>query len=217
MGINLGNLEQTTQPLNTQTVDASQNASTGFSLNLQKDTFLDLTKRNPGLTKVDFAAGWDVAVAGNTSFDLDISAFLLHQGTNKVMTNDDVIFFNHKDSAGIHLNKDNLTGVGEGDDETISLDLSQIPADIAKIVFAITIFGADAKQQTFGMVNNSYVRLLDVANGNQELCIYPLKEQFSTETAVIAAELIRENGEWQFHTIGEGKHADLNGLLALYR
>ena len=133
------------------------------------------------------------------------------------MTNDDVIFFNHKDSAGIHLNKDNLTGVGEGDDETISLDLSQIPADIAKIVFAITIFGADTKQQTFGMVNNSYVRLLDVANGKQELCIYPLKEQFSTETAVIAAELIRENGEWQFHTIGEGKHADLNGLLALYR
>ena len=140
MGINLGNLEQTTQPLNTQTVESLQNSSTGFSLNLQKDTFLDLTKRNPGLTKVDFAAGWDVAVAGNTSFDLDISAFLLHQGTNKVMTNDDVIFFNHKDGAGIHLNKDNLTGVGEGDDETISLDLTQIPADIAKIVFAITIF-----------------------------------------------------------------------------
>ena len=58
MGINLGNLEQTSQPVNSQSTPTQ---SSGISLHLQKNDFLDLTKRNPGLTKVDFAAGWDIA------------------------------------------------------------------------------------------------------------------------------------------------------------
>lgn len=215
MGINLGNLEQTSQPLNSQSTPTQ---SSGISLNLQKNDFLDLTKRNPGLTKVDFAAGWDVAKTGNADFDLDIIAMLIHQDTNKVKTANDIIYFNHKEiTPFIKLNKDDRTGASsDSDDETISLDLSQVPSDISKIVFAITIYDAENRRQTFGMVNNSYVRLLDVANGNKELCIYPLKEQYSTETAVVVAELVRDGSEWTFHTIGEGKHADINGIAALY-
>ena len=211
MGINLGHLESTTAPLN---ATSTTTPSHGLSLNLQKNDFLDLTKRNPGLAKVNLGAGWDVAQTG-ASFDLDIVAFLCHED-GKIHANEDVVFFNHKEVPGVRLNGDNLTGVGEGDDEVISLDLPQISPSISKVVFAIAIFNADAKRQTFGMVNNSYVRLLDVASGEKELCIYPLKEKFSTETAVVVAELVRDGNDWQFHAIGEGKHADINGLAALY-
>ena len=43
-----------------------------------------------------------------------------------------------------------------------------------------------------------------------------LKENGSTATSVIFAELNRKGSEWQFKAIGEGKIADLNGILGIY-
>lgn len=183
-------------------------------LNLQKNDILDLTKRNPGLKKVTLGAGWDIS-NGGVDFDIDISAFLL-DANNKFNTVSNVIFFNNKQGQGIALSGDNRTGAGEGDDETISIDLDSINPSIQKIAFVVTIHEAQAKRQTFGMVNNSYVRLLDTVNNNRELCRFNLKSDGSTATSVIFAELYRDMGEWQFKAVGEGKIADLNGVLALY-
>lgn len=184
-------------------------------LNLQKNDILDLTKRNPGLRKVILGAGWDVANNGS-DFDLDIAAFLL-DANNRFNTVENVIFFNNKQGQGISLGGDNRTGAGEGDDERINIDLEALNLSIVKIVFIVTIHNAQAKRQTFGMVNNSYVRLLDACENEKEICRFNLKENGSTATSVIFAELIREGGEWQFKAVGEGKIADLNGILALYQ
>ena len=73
----------------------------------------------------------------------------------------DVIYFNHKIADGIQLEKDNLTGEGDGDDERIDVDLNKIPSRIHEIVFAIVIFDADVKRQSFGMIKNAFIRLLD--------------------------------------------------------
>ncbi|WP_300347697.1 TerD family protein [Clostridium sp.] len=189
--------------------------SSNMILNLQKNDILDLTKRNPGLKNVILGAGWDVANNG-MDFDLDIAAFLL-DANNKFNTVENVIFFNNKQGQGIALSGDNRTGAGEGDDERITISLDSINSNIHKIVFVVTIHNAQAKRQTFGMVNNSYVRLLDADNNEKELCRFNLKEDGSTATSVIFAELYREAGEWQFKAVGEGKIADLNGVLALYQ
>ena len=183
-------------------------------LNLQKNDILDLTKRNPGLKSVTLGAGWDISYGG-VDFDIDIAAFML-DANNKFNTVSNVIFFNNKQGQGIALSGDNRTGAGEGDDETITIELDQISSDIQKIVFVVTIHEAQNRRQTFGMVNNSYVRLLDSANNDRELCRFNLKADGSTATSVIFAELYRDLGEWQFKAVGEGKIADLNGVLALY-
>ena len=190
-----------------------QNNGTNI-LNLKKNDVLDLTKKNPGVKKINFCGGWDVAVSG-ADFDLDIAAFLLN-GNGKITGGQDVVFFNHMEVPGVRLNGDNRTGAGEGDDEVISLDLDKVDPSVSRIVFCITIFEAMARRQSFGMVNNSYVRLVDVERDEKELCRYQLKENFSTETAVIAAELIRDGSEWQFKALGEGKTCDLNGIAGLY-
>lgn len=208
MGINLGNLGGNS-PLN------NSNNQAANILNLEKNTVLDLTKRNPGLEKVILGAGWDIA-SGGTDFDLDIAAFML-DANNKFNTVSNVIFFNNKIGQGIQLGGDNRTGAGDGDDERISIDLGAISPEIQKIVFVVTIDKAREKRQTFGMINNSYVRLLDVNNGEREICRFNLKENGSTATSIIFAELHRDAGEWQFKAIGEGKIADLNGVLALYQ
>ena len=176
------------------------------ALNLQKNQILDLTKKNPGLEKVILGAGWDIAKNGY-DFDLDIAAFLLNSNGKVQNIPQDVIFFNNMEAPGISLEGDNRTGAGDGDDER---------SDIAKIVFVITIHEAQVKRQTFGMVENSYIRLLDAKNNEKEVCRFNLKEDGSTSTSVIFAELFRDGFGWQFKAVGEGKMADLNGILSLY-
>ena len=208
MGINLG---AGFENLNGNSSISNQSAGI---LNLNKNDILDLTKKNPGLKKVRLGAGWDIANNG-LDYDLDIAAFLL-DSNNKFNTVSNIIFFNNKESQGISLAGDNRTGAGEGDDERIRIDLESIPVHVQKIVFVVTIHEAQAKRQTFGMVENSYVRLLDEENNEREICRFNLKENGSTVTSVIFSELYKQNGEWQFKAIGEGKIADLNGILGIY-
>ncbi|WP_084748597.1 TerD family protein [Clostridium mediterraneense] len=206
LGGNFGSLSNNNQ---------MNNVPQGGILNLNKNDILDLTKRNPGLKKVILGAGWDIATNG-ADFDLDIAAFLL-DANNKFNTVSNVIFFNNPNGQGVTLGGDNRTGAGDGDDERMSLDLSAIDSSIMKIVFVVTIHNAAAKRQTFGMINNSYVRLLDAEQNEKEICRFNLKEDGSTATSVIFAELYRAGMEWQFKAIGEGRIADLNGVLALYQ
>lgn len=196
-------------------INLGGNRNTVNALNLQKNDILDLTKKNPGLEKVILGAGWDIANMGQ-DFDIDISAFLLDANNKVAKVPADVIFFNNKYGDGINLEGDNRTGAGEGDDERIQIDLSQIRLDVQKIVFIVTIHNAQERRQTFGMVNNSYVRLLDAKNNEKEICRFNLKENGSTVTSVVFAELYKDGYEWYFKAIGEGKIADLNGMLGLY-
>ena len=207
MGINLGSM------MNNMRSNANDNGVN--ALNLKKNDVLNLTKKNPGLKKVILGAGWDVASIGQ-DFDLDIAAFLLNTNGKVQNIPDDVIFFNNMQGQGIYLEGDNRTGVGDGDDERIRLDLESISSHVQKIVFVVTIHEAQAKRQTFGMVENSYVRILDEEHNEKEICRFNLKENGSTVTSVIFAELYKVSGEWQFKAIGEGKIADLNGILGLY-
>lgn len=188
--------------------------SGAVTLDLAKGLVLDLTKRNPGLKHIKAGCGWDTASMGE-AFDLDVSAFLLN-ANGKITSGSDVIFYNNMSAPGIKLSGDNRTGAGEGDDETIDIDLSALPASVQKVVICVTICEAVARQQTFGMVNNSYVRLLDADNNDKDLCIFRLKEDGSTSTAMKFAELVRNGADWEFHTIGEGLQGDLNTLASYY-
>lgn len=207
MGINLGSMIGNMQ--------SSANNNGVNALNLKKNDVLNLTKKNPGLKKVILGAGWDVATIGQ-DFDVDIAAFLLNSNGKVGQIPQDVIFFNNKFGDGIYLEGDNRTGAGEGDDERIRIDLEAISPHVQKIVFVVTIHEAQAKRQTFGMVENSYVRILDEERNEREICRFNLKENGSTVTSVIFAELYKTSGDWQFKAIGEGKIADLNGILGLY-
>lgn len=206
MGINLGAMRGNVGSSNNNEVNA---------LNLKKNDVLNLTKKNPGLKKVILGAGWDVAQIGQ-DFDLDIAAFLLNSNGKVQNVPDDVIFFNNMNGQGIYLEGDNRTGAGEGDDERIRIDLTAIAHHVQKIVFVVTIHEAQAKRQTFGMVENSYIRICDDERDEREVARFNLKENGSTSTSVVFAELFKDCGEWQFKAIGEGKIADLNGILGLY-
>ena len=184
-----------------------------MAISLAKGQKVDLTKGNPGLSKILIGLGWDIKrYDGGDAFDLDASAFLL--GANgKVPSDDEFIFYNqmkHK-SGSVEYMGDNRTGAGEGDDEQIKVDLSKVPEDIQKIDFTVTIHEAEARKQNFGQVENAFIRVVDETN-NKELIRYDLGEDFSIETAVVVGELYRHNGEWKFNAIGDGFSGGLAAL-----
>lgn len=196
----------------------SQNNNSISPLNLTKGDILDLTKNTPSLKNVILAAGWDVNNAGGDNFDLDISAFLLNSSQRITDYTTQVVFFNQMQQRGIFLEGDNLTGAGDGDDERIHVNLDEVSPDVSEILFNVNIFDAARKRQTFGMVKNSYVRLLDADNNDQELCRFSLKDNASAATAVEFAKLTRNpRGGWSFEAIGSSLTvADLNQLLLRY-
>ncbi len=184
-----------------------------MAISLQKGQKVDLTKGNPGLSKMLIGLGWDTnKYDGSADFDLDAAAFLL--GDNgKVPSDSDFIFYSnlqHSSGAVVHTG-DNLTGEGEGDDEVIKVDLKSVPANISKIAFTVTIYDADVRSQNFGQVSNAYIRIVDETTGN-EIIRYDLGEDFSVETAVVVGELYKYNGEWKFNAIGSGFSGGLYAL-----
>lgn len=182
-------------------------------INLSKGQKVDLTKGNAGLDAILAGLGWDInRYDGGQDFDLDVSVFMTNdQGV--VETDSNFIFYNNpQDTAGsVVYSGDNRTGQGDGDDETVSITLSKVPANVAKISFTVTIHEADARGQNFGQVSNSYIRIVDLTS-NEELLRFDLGEDYSIETAIVVGELYRHGAEWKFAAIGSGFQGGLEAL-----
>ncbi len=184
---------------------------------LQKGQKVSLTKDNPGLKKVVVGLGWDVnAFDTGGDFDLDAAAFLLGD-SGKVADSGDFVFYRnltHSSGSVVHLG-DNLTGVGDGDDEQIKIDLSKVPDSVTKIAFTVTIYEAEQRRQNFGQVNNAFIRIYNEETG-EEMLRYDLGEDFSIETAAVFGELYKNGSEWKFNAIGNGFQGGLAALCANY-
>ncbi|WP_033542573.1 TerD family protein [Planococcus sp. CAU13] len=185
-----------------------------MAINLSKGQKVDLTKSNPGMSKVVVGLGWDTnKYDGGQDFDLDSSVFLLN-ANGKAASEADFIFYNNTVGAAgaVEHTGDNRTGEGEGDDEQVKVNLTAIPSSIEKVTFAITIHDGEARGQNFGQVSNSYVRIVN-EDTNEELIRYDLGEDFSIETAIVVGELYRHGGEWKFNAIGSGYQGGLASLV----
>ncbi|MGP7795526.1 TerD family protein [Sphingomonas sp. CLY1604] len=183
-----------------------------MAVSLSKGGNVSLSKEAPGLRGVRVGLGWDTRVTDGSAFDLDASVFLLNDG-GRVRSDADFVFYNNKNGANgavVHQG-DNLTGEGSGDDEVVVVGLDQLPAEIQKLSFAVTIHDAEGRRQNFGMVSNAYIRVVN-ADGGTEIARYDLSEDASSETAMIFGDLYRHNGEWKFKAIGQGFAGGLGPL-----
>ncbi|MBT2458229.1 TerD family protein [Streptomyces sp. NPDC056257] len=183
-----------------------------MGVSLSKGGNVSLTKAAPNLTAVIVGLGWDARTTTGVDFDLDASAILTND-QGKVASDANFVFFNNLKSpdGSVEHTGDNTTGEGEGDDEAIKVNLAGVPADVAKIVFPVSIYEAESRQQSFGQVRNAYIRVVNQAD-NSELARYDLSEDASTETAMVFGELYRNGAEWKFRAIGQGYASGLRGI-----
>jgi len=187
-----------------------------MAISLSKGGNVNLSKEAPGLNKIVVGLGWDARATDGAAFDLDASAFLVKLD-GKVRTDSDFCFYNNKVVANgaVQHAGDNTTGAGDGDDETIKVELSKIPADLDKVVFAVTIHEAEIRKQNFGQVNHAYIRVVN-EEGGQELARYDLSEDASIETSMIFGEIYRIGADWKFKAVGQGFAGGLGPLASSF-
>lgn len=183
-----------------------------MAVSLVKGGNVSLTKEAPSMNVALVGLGWDARVTDGQAFDLDASVFLVGEN-GKVLSDSHFVFYNNTTSpdGAVQHQGDNRTGEGDGDDEQVKIDLTKVAADVKKLVFAVTIHEADSRKQNFGMVSNSFMRVVNNDNG-AEIARFDLSEDASTETAMIFGELYRHDAEWKFKAVGQGF---AGGLAAL--
>jgi len=183
-----------------------------MAITLQKGGNVNLSKAAPNLVNVLVGLGWDARATDGQDFDLDASLFMV-KADGKVPGDAFFIFYNQAKSpeGSVEHTGDNRTGAGEGDDETIKVNLSKVPADIQRLVVTVTIHEADARKQNFGQVSNAFIRIVNQDN-NQEIARFDLSEDYSTETAMIFGEIYRHDRDWKFRAVGQGYAGGLHAL-----
>ncbi|PSL34355.1 stress response protein SCP2 [Planomicrobium soli] len=191
-----------------------------MAINLVKGQKIDLTKGRSSLSSIMVGLGWDPVAAkksggflsgllgggggGGADVDCDASVIMLDE-SGKLKSKENLIYFGNKkskDDSVVHSG-DNLTGAGEGDDETIQIDLKRISPSVHRLVFVVNIYNAKQKKQDFGMIQNAFIRLVD-NQSKEELVHYNLTENYSGKMSLILGEIYRQGSEWKFSAVGEG-------------
>lgn len=183
-----------------------------MAINLTKGQRVDI-----GLLKIGVGLGWDPSTAPGTEFDLDASAFMLGSD-GQVPAEGFFVFYGNPVSPDRSVSSsgdDRTGGNSDGDDETLSVDLSRVDSRIEQIIFTVTIHEHDVRRQNFGQVRNSFIRVYDAANSS-EICKYELGEDFSVETAVEFGRLYKRGGAWRFEALGLGYHGGLKAFVDKY-
>lgn len=188
-----------------------------MGINLSKNETINLTKGNDGLKNVRLGLGWDAKTIQKKglfggvktvtkSIDLDASAILIGGGQVK-----EIIYYGKLNSANrsvVHTG-DNLTGAGDGDDESVKVDLSAVQADVDTIAFTVNSFSGD----TFDAIDNAYVRVVDSNSNDNELAKYSLSES-GPHTAQFMAVLKRNGQGWDFTAKGVALSGRTAGQIA---
>jgi tellurium resistance protein TerZ len=172
-----------------------------MSINLSKGQSVSLTKSSGGsLSRVRMGLGWDAVkkrgLFGSRaqSIDLDASCLLFDASGTLV----DQVWFRRLRTAdgAVQHTGDNLTGAGEGDDESIIVELDKVPATVQTLVFVVNSFTG----QNFSQIENAFCRLVDETTG-AEVARYELTGS-GTHNAQIMSKVARAGGGWSMTAIG---------------
>ncbi|WCF08368.1 TerD domain-containing protein [Paenibacillus thiaminolyticus] len=185
-----------------------------MTVTLAKGQKADLTKGNPSLTNVVIGMGWKTP---HQTIEVDFSAFLL-TAVSKVTKDDDLIYYGNPQGPNQSISvieSGKKIYDGTVDNAQLSVNLKNVPSQYERISFALTIYEGEKKGQNFSLLDDTYIRIIDSASGI-ELMRYDIGKSFSVETAIVAGELYRYNGEWKMNAIGSGYSGGLAALCGSF-
>ena len=184
---------------------------------VQKGDYFDIRGKIANLQEIMVGAGWDQRMFEKDPLDVDLSCFLLNKSDLTREDGDFVFYNNEKTCEGaIRHQGDSRTGAGDGDDESIIIDLNALPFDIIKIVFVLSIYDGGERDQQFGMVKNLYLRIVNTENSH-EIFRFPMPEtEYEGEIGIKVGELTREGSKWFFNVMGEPIPGGLGNIATKY-
>jgi tellurium resistance protein TerD len=134
-----------------------------------------------------------------------------------VLSDRHFVFFNNlrsPDGSVRHLGGPAADGA-PGDRQRIEVELTAVPAQVERVVFAVALYRAEQRGQSFARVRSAYVRITDPGSG-LEVARYQLADEAGSETAMVFGELYRHSGDWKFRAVGQGYATGLAGIATDY-
>lgn len=131
--------------------------------------------------------------------DLDLSAYVF-DAKNRMISHICADSGRHTDQTGkIYHSGDNTEGLGDGDDEQISVELKNLDPLIHQIVFTASI----KTGQTFGDINNPEIRIADGYSEHTFLHHNLKTEGGGNAHAYIFVRIFRDSNAWALTHIDE--------------
>ena len=200
-----------------------------MGVTLEKGQRVNLSKQTSQLSYITVGLGWDPVKPKApekpsglfgmlTSFfsseepqsveniDLD-GACVMFNGVNKI----DEVYFGKKLSSykSVRHGGDNLTGEGDGDDETIKINLLETTAT------TLFINVLSFRGQTFDKINNAYCRIIDASTGI-EMVRFTISDM-GPNIGLIAVKIFKGSDGWSIEAIGSvhqvNRTSELIGVL----
>jgi tellurium resistance protein TerD len=186
-----------------------------MAINLKKNQSINISEEVAGLNHIFVGLGWDI-IDGD-GIDCDVSVFMLNE-RHKIPTEGHFVFFNNLTSScgSVQHQGDNLTGEGEGDDESIFINLKEVDSRVDQLIFVVTIHEAEEKGQHFGLLENAFIRVYN-QDDNNEICYYSLEDDFNGYDSVQIGRLYRDGTNWAFEALAMPFGGGLAALVDLYQ
>ncbi|NCC20996.1 MAG: TerD family protein [Alphaproteobacteria bacterium] len=187
---------------------------------VKKGDSVNLTKKDPTLRQLVIGLGWDVRSFENEKVDMDASCFVVGRD-GKTRVDSDFVFYNNLKGVegAVRHTGDNRTGAGDGDDETIFVDLNGLPFEVDKVIFVVSIYHGNLQGQDFSQVRNVFLRIGNQESG-EEICRYELDDLVGGEakqtTAITVGSINREGPQWVFYAIGDTHSKGLGSVASTY-
>lgn len=168
---------------------------------ISKGASVSLTALSEDAGAVVVSLGWTSATGEG---DADVSVLLLDEN-GKIRGENDFYFYNHPAAADGSVQLLGKTPTSNGDEDRISVDLTAVPEDVARIVVAASRYGG----ARFGDLDDLRMTVAD--RSGEPIVGYSI-EDAGVETAFIFGELYRRGEEWKFRAVGQGYETGLAGL-----
>jgi tellurium resistance protein TerD len=158
----------------------------GKVFNMTKNS---VAKISDDLSNIQVGLGWDA-----NGIDLDSGVILMSSSGEAKK-----VYFAHKSEPGVKHNGDNLTGEGEGDDETIDIDLKAVDSQYDQIFITMNVYTSGTSMKD---VENAFIRLVNKGGNHEELARYTIEGQ-SDGDAFFFARFVKAGTTWKYQAIGE--------------
>lgn len=200
-----------------KTKNALANTYDGEQNTIAKGAYIDLLKKDPTLRMIYVGAGWDQKTFDDDKLDVDLSCFMIDK-TGKTREDEDFVFYNNErgcEGAVKHMG-DSRTGAGDGDDETIFVDMNGVPFDVLRIMFTVTVYDENSDGRHLGQVRNLYIRLVNREDDNELVRLPIADDVIEGKSGFMMFCLVREGPRWYLEALVEPVSGGLPAIATRY-
>ncbi len=139
-----------------------------MSLNLEKGSSLPMVKEDgkTPLKRVRVELSWNPNTNSSShDFDLDVLGAVCKNENLQAVSSSEVAYWGQKQTKAINVSPDNQTGIGDGVDEFLDINLENVSSDGDRIPVLVYIYNARPRNQSFAQVDGASVVLRDLDSG----------------------------------------------------